>query len=253
VETPSTSSSPLAGIETISVNETSSGGEFVGVVDLVHMRAIVWPEAQNVSDVETCIPRITNLAVDDEDCPITSEAVAARRELLEAMAECDEQMEEYYLAEEVPGPAELRAALRRVTLSQRGIPVMASAALRGKGVEPVLDAIADLLPSPLDRRPPLLTCLENSSSSSSSRASNRDEEAENLISMGHPEHKSLLALAFKVVHMKGRGGSGDGRVVFARVYSGRLRDRDVVQVVSPPAPGEAPGKPRKERSEYKRL
>jgi elongation factor G len=56
-----------------------------------------------------------------------------------------------------------------------------------------------------------------------------------------------LALAFKVVHMKGRGGSGDGRVVFARVYSGQIQDRDQLQIISPPAPGEAAEKPRTER------
>jgi len=253
----SSSSSPLAGIEAISVDETSSGGDFVGVVDLVHMRAIVWPTAQNVADVECCIPRITNLVADndnDMDCPVTREAWAARRELLEAMAECDEQMEEYYLAEEEPSHAELRAALRRVTLSQRAIPVMASAALRGKGVEPVLDAIADLLPSPLDRRPPMLTCLDTNSSTNSidkqQDPSGDDHETAQHMRPGHALNPSLLALAFKVVHMKGRGGSGDGRVVFARVYSGQLKDRDIVQVISPPAPGEAPDKPRKERSEW---
>lgn len=251
----SESSSPFAGIEAISVDETSSGGDFVGVVDLVHMRAIVWPDAQNVADVETCIPRVTNLAVDNEmECPVTREAWTARRELLEAISECDEQMEEYYLAEEEPSHAELRAALRRVTLSQRGIPVMASAALRGKGVEPVLDAIADLLPSPLDRRPPVLTCLETKGSTNNhdkkqDSAVVVDDDTPQSMRMGHPLNPSLLALAFKVVHMKGRGGSGDGRVVFARVYSGQLKDRDIVKVVSPPAPGEAPDKPRKERSE----
>jgi elongation factor G len=57
----------------------------------------------------------------------------------------------------------------------------------------------------------------------------------------------LLALAFKVVHMKGRGGSGDGRIVFARVYSGELKDRDILEVISPPSPGEYAAAPRQER------
>jgi len=48
------------------------------------------------------------------------------------------------------------------------------------------------------------------------------------IKLVHPLHPSLLAMAFKVVHMKGRGGSGDGRVVFARVYSGKLQTKDTV-------------------------
>ena len=261
-----TTTSPLDGLEAVSVDDTNMGGDFVGVVDLVHMRAIVWPDARNVADVETCIPRITLLSTQPPDCPVTAVARAARRELLESLAECDETMEEYYLAsaadndeDDGPSPSAVRAALRRVTLQQKGIPVLASAALRGKGVEPVLDCIADLLPSPLDRQPPLLTCLNSSSSSSSTatvpvyqhtRDDKHSDDSSLAARLGHPLHPSLLALAFKVVHIKGRGGSGDGRVVFARVYSGQLNDRDVVQVVSPPAPGEAPGLPRKERSEY---
>ena len=265
--------SPLTGLEAVGVDgDTSNGGDFVGVVDLVHMHAIVWPESGNVADVEHCIPRITVLAAQPPDCPIALAARAARRELLESLAECDEAMEEYYLAsasgggdddadddDDEPSPAEVRAALRRITLEQKGVPVLASAALRGKGVEPVLDCIADLLPSPLDRHPPLLTCLNSSSKQDATvplhhhHNHHGDDHSDASTTsadhrLGHPLHSSLLALAFKVVHMKGRGGSGDGRVVFARVYSGQLHDRDLVQVVSPPAPGETPGPPRKERS-----
>ena len=63
---------------------------------------------------------------------------------------------------EQPTNAEVRAALRRTTLARTVLPVMAGAALRGKGVEPLLDSIADLLPSPLDRLPPALTNLDAS-------------------------------------------------------------------------------------------
>lgn len=229
----------------------SCTGDFVGVVDLVQMRAIIYPDhkSSNVANVESCIPDVIPLLLPnshdpiDENCQVVQEAILARHEFLEAMAECDEQMEEYYLTGQVPTSTELRAALRRVTLSQRGLPVMAAAALRGKGVEPVLDAIADLLPSPLDRQSPELTFLDGDRPSSSSVQAPRKQQ----LGRGHALHPTLLALAFKVVHMKGRGGSGDGRVVFARVYSGELKERDTVQVISPPAPGEAPEAPRKER------
>lgn len=227
-------------------------GEFVGVVDLVHMRAILWPDlpagAGNVSNVENCVPEVIPLLQPrtheplDPDCHLTRQAVVARTEFLEAMAECDERMEEFYLAEEEPSNAELRAALRRATLSQRALPVMASAALRGKGVEPVLDAIADLLPSPLDRVPPALITAGSDQDQPSS-----DLPEKGKIAIGHALHPSLLALAFKVLHMKGRGGSGDGRVVFARVYSGQIRDRQVLQVITPAPPGEVPAEPRTER------
>jgi elongation factor G len=79
------------------------------------------------------------------------------------------------------------------------------------------------------------------------RSISDEEESKRKVKIGHPLHPTLLALAFKVVHMKGRGGSGDGRVVFARVYSGELHTGDTLQVISPPAPGEAATKPRIER------
>ena len=99
----------------------------------------------------------------------------------------------------------------------------------------------------------MLTCLDTNSSTNSidkqqDPPGDGHETAQHM-RPGHALNPSLLALAFKVVHMKGRGGSGDGRVVFARVCSGELKDRDIVQVISPPAPGEALDKPRKERSE----
>jgi elongation factor G len=172
-------------------------------------------------------------------------------------------MEEYFLNEQDPSNAELRHALRRATLAHQVLPVLAGAALKGKGVEPLMDAIADLLPSPLDRMPPALNKLEfvpveaakhhkkkkrqHAENHQCDKNNSADTSSKPKIALGHPLHPSLLALAFKVVHMKGRGGSGDGRVVFARVYSGVLRDRELVQVVKPPAPGESPALPRSER------
>jgi elongation factor G len=227
-------------------------GEFVGVVDLIHMRAVIWPECQNgmVDNVENCIPSVVNLLQPlthepaHEDCPITDLALEARYAFQESLAEIDSTIEEYYLQDEEPSNAELRAAVRRATLSRRAIPILAAAALKGKGIEPVLDGIADLLPSPLDRLPPALHQLdEHGQRGNRSNGVARDD---NPITLGHPRHNSLLALAFKVVHMKGKG-SGDGRVVFARVYSGELHDRDQLQVITPPAPGEMANKPRTER------
>jgi elongation factor G len=251
-------SSPFAqrSIVAVGVDDTmSDSGDFIGVIDLLFMRAIVYPEKLNASIVESCIPDVIPLwqpnsaTPIDELCLVTQDAVAARNELVEALAECDELMEELYLTGRHPTHKELCAALRRVTLSQRGMPVMASAALRGMGVEPILDAIADFLPSPLDRQLPELTRYDDgrdNAPSCNTLAPLPCYDGRH-IGVGHPLHPSLLALAFKVVHMKGRGGSGDGRIVFARIYSGELRDRDVVQVISPPPPGEVAAEPRKER------
>ena len=230
-------------------------GEFVGVVDLIHMRAILWPDKlQGVANVENCIPTIVNLVKPDchepinPSCHVTLEALNARFELVESLAEVDPAVEEYYLNDEEPTNAELRAALRRATLGHKAVPVMAAAALKGKGVEPLLDAVADLLPSPLDRAPPAFHKLDEICGRTENlKGGEPMDQSDTKISLGHPLHPSTLALAFKVVHMKGRGGSGDGRVVFARVYSGKLRDRETIQVISPPPPGEAPAKPREER------
>jgi elongation factor G len=229
-------------------NMSSPEGNFVGVVDLIHMRAIVWPDGSS-SAVEECIPKVTSLLQAnsltplDENCQITQQALIARAELIESLAESDERMEEYYLTGEEPSNAEIRLAIRRLTLAHSVLPVMASAAVRGKGVEPILDAIADLLPSPLDRQAPALIVLDQKKGTVHRHQAARSDN----IRLGHPLHPSALALVFKVLHMKGRGGSGDGRVVFARVYSGELRDRDVVNVMTPPALGEPPSAFRTER------
>ncbi len=238
----------------------TTGGEFTGVVDLIHMRAIVWPDVAalggSVDNVELCTPCAINLLKSDShphepldpDCPVTNLALMARAELVASLADIDESIEEYFLNEEEPSNAEIRGAVRRATLSRKILPVLAGAALKARGIEPLLDCIADLLPSPLDRMPPPLMLLEGTDQSPKSDDKQKcNEEIIRKITLGHPLHPSLLAFAFKVVHMKGRGGSGDGRVVFARVYSGQLKDRDKVKVISPPVVGESPEKPRIER------
>lgn len=247
----------ISSIVAISPHESiSATGEFCGVADLVHMRAIVWPDVgPTAANIDSCVPSVINLLKPDSqvpvhpNCAVTEDVLRARVDLVEALAEVDARIEEIYLNEDTPTNAELRKALRRATLAHKAMPVMAAAALKGKGIEPLLDAVADLLPSPLDRMPPPLNKLhgEGEKASPSIKDPKDDGSLVQNLSLGHPLHPSLLALAFKVVHMKGRGGSGDGRVVFARVYSGRLADRESIRVVSPPAPGDEPEKPRIER------
>jgi elongation factor G len=100
------------------------------------------------------------------------------------------------------------------------------------------------VPCPLDRLPPQLRLIGNNAvthqdhqrEAEQSRKQSRtgyDDAVDPNITLGHPLHSSMLAYVFKVLHMKGRGGSGDGRVAFARVYSGTLRARDSVRVISP--------------------
>ena len=191
---------------------STTTGEFVGVVDLVHMRAIIWPDvpSQSVASVEACAPRVVSLSL-DRDCVVTQTAKQARADMMAALAEVDDVMEEYFLLEQEPTNAELRQALRRATLQHKALPVLAAAALRGKGIEPCLDAIADLLPSPLDRQPPSLTYWNNNDNNN--RGGNVDKVASDFeivqgdkehVTLGHSLHPSALAFAFKVLHMKGR-------------------------------------------------
>ncbi len=253
-------------IEAVSPNEVSmnnANGDFIGIIDLIHMRAIIWPDRSsegNGIDVENCAPTVVHLTQANtlepihKACNVTQEALQARFGLVEALAEVDTVVEEQYLDEQQPSNFDICAALRRATLAQKAVPVMAAAALKGKGLEPILDAIADFLPSPLDRDPPALHKLNVHGQKEALESVDTEKipgesimaRKSTKITRGHPLHKSSLALAFKVVHMKGRG-SGDGRVVFARIYSGKLSDREQIQVITPPAPGEVAAKVRMER------
>lgn len=229
---------PTVQLESLTMD--SVAGDFVGIIDLIDMRAIIWPDRDTV-DIENWIPDVIHLLQPDtlepiyKDCTLSQDSMKARFELIESLAEIDAVVEESYLSDEELSKTELRAALRRVTLARKALPVMAAAALKGKGLEPVLDNIADFLPSPLDRSPPLVNDAGKNKKVTTASESLSTYKPCNT-TFGHPLHASLLALAFKVVHMKGRG-SGDGRVVFARVYSGKLRDRDQLQVITPPPPG----------------
>jgi len=205
-------------------NEELPQGEFVGVVDLVHMRAVLYPDPPGRS-VEENVPSVIPLVDSDTqqpldpNCSMTKTALIGRMELIASLANVDEAMEECYLMEEQPTNSELNAALRRATLARTALPVLAGAALKGRGIEPLLDGIADLLPSPLDRLPPSLT-----------QADNQFSKRENVTypDLGHALHPKLLALAFKVVHQKDRG-----RVVYCRVYSGEIREKDQLMISSP--------------------
>jgi elongation factor G len=250
--------------------EGEPNAEFCGVVDVVRMRATIWPDlaASNgfVSSVQDCYPDFIDLLVPGTlepykaQCAVTKQALEVRHRLWEALAEVDPILEEMYVDEREPSADEMGDSLRKSVLSHEVLPVLAAAALRGRGVEPILDAVSDLLPSPLDRLAPALTVHRKeglpSPSSSALRKTIMTRESSCSISsephllqhrsLGHALHPDLLALAFKVVHMKGKG-SGDGRVVFCRVYSGQIREGQMVTVTSPSVPGEAIAPARAER------
>jgi len=165
--------------------------EFKGVVDLLQRRAIVYTDdlGKNIETSE--IP---------EDLRTTVERY--RRELIEAAADYDDDLMTRYLDEEDIGVAELVRALRRGTVAGHLVPVLCGAALRNKGVQALLDAVVDYLPSPADK--PAVEGLNPADRSLAVREVADDQP--------------FSALAFKIQ----MDPQGVGKLTFFRVYSGRL-------------------------------
>jgi len=169
---------------------------FVGVIDLLTMQAIVYADDLGTLQNTTDIP--------DE---FLEEAQEHREELLERIAECDDQVMEKYLDGQELSAAELRQALRSATLRGELVPVLCGSALRNKGVQPVLDAIVEYLPSPPDV-PPMTGINPRTGTEWKCYAD---------------ESKPFAALVFKVV-----ADPYVGRLVYLRAYSGRLKVGDAV-------------------------
>jgi elongation factor G len=164
---------------------------FRGLVDLLTMQAIIY-----VDDLGT-LPEIG--PIPEEIVPLAREK---RVELLEQVAECDDQIMEKYLEGDEISAGELRRALRAATLQAALVPVLCGSALRNKGVQPVLDAVVDYLPSPIEV-PPMEGINPRTGTGWKCYAD---------------ESKPFAALAFKVV-----SDPYVGRLVYVRVYSGRLK------------------------------
>jgi elongation factor G len=164
---------------------------FVGVVDLLEMNARILNEEDMGTTFETAtIP-----------AEMVGEAEAARIELIETVAEVDEELAELFLAETEPTIEQLMAGIRRATLAGELVPVFCGSALKNKGVQKLLDAIVDYLPSPLDR--PAITGTGKDGEGVETRVPEDDEP--------------FSALTFKIL-----ADSFAGRLAFMRVYSGKL-------------------------------
>jgi len=166
-----------------------SGDEYQGVIDLVEQKAWRFDSDPDVEPVKVAIP--------DEE-----QAKEARQALIEKLAESDDQILASYLEGEEITPTQLKKALRRVTIAGKGVPVLCGSALRNKGILPLLDAILDYLPSPLDM-PPV-------------RAIATRIGAE--VTRPAKDEAPFSALSFKVV-----SDPFVGRLVYLRVYSGRVK------------------------------
>jgi elongation factor G len=171
--------------------------DFHGVVDLVTMIAHYWP-----SD---------GFGEQWEDRPIPDDmkeqADQYRHDLLEILADHDEELMELYVAEEEPTPEQLRKAIRRATIAGEVTPVMCGTAFKNKAVQPLLDAICWYLPSPADLPPMDATRVSD------------NEVVERPAEDGAP----FSALAFKIM-----SDPYVGRLTYLRVYSGTLKSGDQV-------------------------
>ncbi|MCL5045184.1 MAG: elongation factor G [Deltaproteobacteria bacterium] len=166
-----------------------SEDRFIGVIDLIEERAIIWEE-------DRLGGTFRYEAVPQE----LSEAVRAAREaLVETLADYDEKLMELYLEGGRPVPEQIRSALRGATLKLAVVPVLMGSAFRNRGVQPILDAVVDYLPSPADM-PPVM-----------GRSAERVEER------WPRDDAPFAALAFKVMT-----DQYVGTLTFLRVYSGAL-------------------------------
>ena len=165
--------------------------EFVGIIDLVTMRAVVWKEETLGAEfVEQDIPaEYADLAAD------------YRHRLLEAAVELDDDVLEAYLGGDEPDDATLRACIRKGAVGGQFVPVLTGSAFKNKGVQPLLDAVIDYLPSPLDV--PAIAGTSIDGETAVMRESSDDEP--------------FSALAFKVMT-----DPFVGSLTFMRVYSGVL-------------------------------
>jgi elongation factor G len=166
---------------------------FTGVIDLVTERALVWKDELGTEWEEQDIPS-----------EMADEAHDARTHLIEACADYDDELMEAYLAEETISPERIKKALRQATLDIKVTPVLCGSSFKNKGVQPLLDAVIDYLPSPLDVPP--VTGVEPT----------KDEEGR-VAERPADDNAPFAALAFKVM-----ADPYVGKLTYFRVYSGTL-------------------------------
>jgi elongation factor G len=152
--------------------------DFQTIIDLIQWKQIVWDESEFIASAEEY-----------------------REKLIETVAEYDDDLMEAYLAETPIDAAKLLVAIRKATIDLKLVPVLCGAALKNKGIQPLLDAIVQFLPSPIDV-PPI--------------KGEHPESGEIIECMPKDAHP-LAALIFKVAMMEGR------KLSFVRVYSGQLK------------------------------
>ncbi|MBI4963528.1 MAG: elongation factor G [Desulfomonile tiedjei] len=166
------------------------GDDFLGVVDLIRMRGIIWDQASQGAEFEY-------IDIPDQ---FMDEALSARKFMLESAAEMDEELLEHYLDHDDLDEKQIIEGLRKGTITNRIVPTLCGSALRNQGVQPVIDAVLDFLPSPLDVPP--IVGINPQTGEEEQRAPKAKEP--------------LCAFSFKVIMDQGR------KATYLRVYSGEL-------------------------------
>ncbi|MGI9602115.1 MAG: elongation factor G, partial [Acidimicrobiales bacterium] len=170
-------------------------GDFAGVIDLVRMQALVWPPTTDEKDLGATYEAV---AIPDD---LVEQAEQYRTELLEALADTDDALMERYLEGEDISEDDIKAAIRSACISGAVVPILLGTAFKNKGVQPLLDAVVDYLPSPLDVPDTMGT----------------DPKSGEDISRKADPSEPFSALAFKIMtdpHV--------GKLTYFRVYSGHL-------------------------------
>jgi translation elongation factor G len=169
--------------------------DFLGVVDLLEMKAYVWP-----GDAKGDVSMGASYEVQDIPADLVEKAEQYRAELVEAVAESSEELMEKYLEEGELTIPEIKSGIRQLVISGEAFPVLCGSAFKNRGVQPMLDAVIEYLPSPLDV-PDVV----------GSNPSNEEEKLTRKASADEP----FAALAFKVA-----AHPFYGQLTYTRVYSG---------------------------------
>jgi elongation factor G len=170
--------------------------QFTGVIDLIRERAFYFSGAEDDLPREDSVP-----------AAMAADVAAAREKLIEAAADFDDNIATAFLEGQPIDNAAIIAALRKGTLLCKVVPVLAGSALRNKGVQPLLDAVCDFLPAPIE-----VPAIEGVDPTNNQPVSRPPEDS-----------APFCALAFKVAMDEGR------KTVFLRIYSGVLKPGDEVQ------------------------
>jgi elongation factor G len=170
---------------------------FKGVVDLVEMKAVLWHDETLGAE----------FSIEPIPAALQKKAEAFRAQLIEVIAETDDVLLEKFLEGETPTIDELKAGIRQATIDLKIFPVLCGSAFKNKGIQTLLDAVVDYLPSPLDKPP-----VEGINPSHPSKIEIRKAD----------DSEPLAALAFKIIN------DPFGKLCFVRVYSGSLKTGDSV-------------------------